>query len=351
LNISLKLNLKQEIAVCCITDKSKGFGNFSRSVTIAEAMREKGYKIIFIINRNNSAIQELKSRKFSYTLIPMFDLHHDYSNKILDVLNSRNCITVIIDMREYGEQISKNFMKTNLNVILLDDAWCKNAYADLIFNGTMIKKYHKYKKININSKIFVGLKYWIINNEFKKHQKKLNDIYDKKKYNVVISVGGADPNELSLFIVKALYNISNIKITIIIGPFFKNLAKLHKFVKNKKNIRMVISPKKIWNEFLKGDLVISGAGNTLFELTAQKIPTICISTVEHQIPYAKMFASKDFAINLGFWRNLTPDLIRHTLTNILNDKIKRRKMSNVANTILDGNELFRITQIIEKNIN
>lgn len=346
----MKSNLKQEIVICCITDKSKGFGNFSRSVTIAEAMREKGYKIVFIINNNNSAIQELKSKKFIHVIIPMFDTQHDYSNLILEILDSRKCTTVIIDMREYGEQISKNLMNKNLRVVLVDDAWCKKAYADIIFNGTMIKQYHKYRKINKTSKIFVGSKYWIIQKEFMKHKKNLYNISDKEKYHVVISVGGSDPHKLSLFVAKALQNIDNIKITIIVGPFFTKLVKLKQFVKNNKNIALVFSPKKIWNEFIKADVVISGSGNTLFELAAQRIPTICIATIEHQIPYAKMFAAKGSAINLGFWKNVNYELIRKTLIQILSDKLKRRKMCLASNTILDGKELLRVTTILEKNI-
>ena len=347
----MKSTSKQEIAVCCITDKSKGFGNFSRSVTIAEAMREKGYKIVFIINRNKSAIQELKSRKFTYMLIPMFESAGDYSHQISRILNFRKCGTVIIDMREYGEQISKNLMNKHLKVILLDDAWCKKAYADIIFNGTMIKQNHQYKKINKASKIFVGPKYWIINREFGKHKKTLRDIYDKQKYSVVVSVGGSDPHELSLIVAKALQKIDNIKITIIIGPFFENSVKLNQFVKNKNNFSLIFSPKKIWNDFLKSDVVISGAGNTLFELSAQRIPTICIATAEHQKPYAKTFESKGFAKNLGFWKNVKKDLVRRTVIQILNDKLKRRKMSLAGSKILDGKQLLRVTEILEKNIN
>jgi len=347
----LKSTSKQEIAVCCITDKSKGFGNFSRSVTIAEAMREKGYKIVFIINRNKSAIHELKSRKFAYLLIPKFDLHRDYSHRISRILNFRKCGTVIIDMREYGEQISKNLMNKHLKVILLDDAWCKKAYADIIFKSTMIKQYQTYKIINKASKIFIGSKYWIMDNEFRKHKKKLSDIYDKQKYNVVVSIGGSDPHELSLMLAKGLEKIDHIKTTIIIGPFFKNLSKLNQIVKNNKNFSLIFSPKKIWNEFLKGDVVISGAGSTLFELAVQRIPTICIAAVEHQKPYAKTFESKGFAKNLGFWRNVKKDLIRRTVIEILNDKLKRRKMNLADNKILDGKGLLRVTKILEENIN
>jgi len=62
--------MRKKIAIRCITDKSKGFGNFTRSYTLAKSLRNLGYQIIFIINNNKTVIKKLQKRRFSYRIIP-----------------------------------------------------------------------------------------------------------------------------------------------------------------------------------------------------------------------------------------------------------------------------------------
>jgi spore coat polysaccharide biosynthesis predicted glycosyltransferase SpsG len=340
-------SLTKSIAICCIVENSKGFGNLSRCITLAEELQYNKFNVVFIINENRFAIRELNKRNFSYDII---DLHpsdpSSYSNTLTQILRINELNIVLIDMREYGEQISKYLMNKNFKVIMLDDAWCNKAYADIIFNGTNINRYHKYIKINKKSKIFVGKKYWIIDKNFLRYKKKIKQIHAKKKYHIVVSMGGADPHNLSLFVVRSLQTIENIKITIIAGPFFHNVQKLKRYVIEKKHMSIIFSTQKIWKEFLQADLVISGAGNTLFELATQRIPTMCIATVEHQIPYAKSFSSKGIAVNLGFWRYISKDEIKGKVAKILADNTKRKKMYYASKNLLDGKGSLRISKII-----
>lgn len=321
-----------------------------RSVTLAEALRKKHHKIIFLINDNLFGINEIRKRKFEFKKIPNFLSKKHEVEYISKLMNSKSWKSIIIDMREYGEIISKYFMNKKLQIILLDDAWCKNAYANIIINGTTVKNYLQYKKINKKSKIFVGPKYWIINEQFQKNKKNLSDIISKKKYQVFVSVGGSDSHGLSLLILNSLLAISNIFITVIIGPFFKDEKKLRLISKNYESVRTIKSPIKIWNEFKKADIVISASGNTLFELSVQRIPTIAIVAEPHQLPYAKFFSSKGFCINLGTEDKLNSTKILNTVVSLLINHQKRKKMCVSAKKIIDGKGLIRVVKVIENSI-
>ena len=262
------------------------------------------------------------------------------------MLNKKNLNFLILDYREKGEILSKKISTmSKIKTILLDDAWVNEAWADLIINGTMIKQYQKYKKFNKNSKIFVGTKYFILNKSFLKYKKPIKEIKEKNKYNVVISMGGSDPHRLTFKILDSLYSLKNIHIRVILGPLMKVNTRQRKY--QKKYISFIESPKSIWNEFKKSDLVISNAGNTLFELATQSIPTICIPVIEHQVPYAKFFHTNGFAINLGFWKNVKNKDIEKNVIKLLKNTDKRKKMSFKGNKIIDGKGLFRVIKIIE----
>ena len=252
--------MKKQIVIRCITKKNKGYGNFTRSLTIGESLRKIGFKIIFLINQNSIIIKELQKKKIQFSLIPNSVSYKQEPKLISNFLKSNNIHSIIFDMREYGEFISSQIKKDGFNVIVIDDAFCKSVNADLLFNGTLPSKSFKYRKLYKNSNFYVGAKYFLANEEFRKYRKKLSDIKNKKKYNVIISIGGADPTNLTLFILNAISDLSNIKITVIIGPFFKSKSKIEAFLRTHSNINLKFSPSKIWKEFSKADIVISKSG-------------------------------------------------------------------------------------------
>lgn len=330
----------------CIVDRTKGFGNLKRCLIIAEALK-KNHKILFVIDNEQLVINELKKRKLQFKIKPRTILPSFESSFISKIMESIGSEIAIIDMREYGEHITKQLRNYPVKTILLDDAWSKNAYADIIINGTPVSQYHKYKKKNKKCHIYVGTKYFIINEDFIKNKKQLSDIVDKKKYQIVISMGGSDPNDLTFFVTKSLLNLENVKLRIILGPLYHEHNNLLRLIKNQKNIKLIKSPLKIWNEFFKADLAISNAGNTLFELAIMRIPTMCISAVAHQIPYAEEFTKQHSALNVGFWKNVTDHKIRKNVEYLINNKKLRKIFSSSASRIIDGKGLSRVIKIIE----
>ena len=267
---------------------------------------------------------------------------------MVKLLNKKNLKFLILDAREKGEALSKKISTSDVQVFLLDDAWVNEAWANIIINGTMIKKYQKYKKLNQNSKIFLGTKYFIIDKNFLKNKKMFKDIKQKSKYCIVVSLGGSDPHGLTFKILDSICDLGNIDIRVILGPLVKQ--KIKRLEYKRKNVSFIESPKLIWNEFKKADLVISNAGNTLFELAVQKVPTICIPAIEHQVPYARFFQTNGFGINLGLWNNVKNKDVKNTVNKILSDLALRKKMNSQGDKIIDGKGLFRVIQIIESHI-
>jgi len=340
--------MTKEIVFLCVTDSDTGFGHLSRCITLASGLRKKGYKTIFLINQKLKTIEELKSKNFVFEKIPKFSSKNYPKYDPIHVfkkMKSKGWETIIVDMRNYGENISKFLKNKKFNVILLDDAWCKKPNADLIINGTITKKYHKYST-NSHSKIFKGTKFWISNPEFSKYKKKISEVNHKKKYCIVVSMGGSDQHELTSIVIESLANLPNVLVTVIIGPFFKKSLKLKNQIKNS-NVLLLDSPKKIWKEFHKCDLVICSPGNTLYELCIQQIPTISIAAEPHQLEYANDFSKKGFSKNLGLWKNMNSDLVRKSTISLLNKPKKRKEMCIAAKKIIDGKGLHRVIKVID----
>jgi len=336
---------KKNIAIRCITEKSKGYGNFTRALTLATSLKSHGHRVIFLINHNVNIESLLVKKKISFYKIPN-KINYDIENNFLLNLYEKNTFELLIlDMREYGEIISKKISKF-VPTILIDDAFSKNVYSDIVINGSINKKFHNYNIKNKKTKLLLGSKFFMANEKFLKNKKTNKQIIKKKLFTVLISIGGSDPKNLTSFIFNAIMNLPNIKIIIIIGPFFTNISKIKNLVKNKKNVLIKISPEKIWNEFAKADVIISKSGITLYELAIMGIPTLCISSFKHEEPSAKKFMKEKFLINLGMQNNVSKLLIKKNLSRLLDNTKQRRIMSTNGKKIVDGKGLFRITRII-----
>lgn len=341
------LKNNKKIAIRCITLPSKGYGNFNRCLNLAKNLKKFQYEISFVIDTNKLISTILKKEKFNFISIPVDKSFSQKTNFFIDYLKKNPSNFSIIDMREYGEQTSKALFKNKLKTILLDDAWCKKVYSDILFNGTNVVEYHDYKKINKNSKIFVGPKYWIIDKNFKIFSKKSNSIKSQKFLSIVISMGGSDPLNLTEKILKSILNINQIKILVVMGPFFSYEKRIQKIVKNHQNVLLKKSPKNMWSIFSNSDIVISNGGNTLFELACMGIPTLCIPSVKHEIKYTENFSSKNFSINLSL-RQQNPLKIKNSLIRIINDQKIQKQMCSAGKKIVDGNGLLRVIKIIKE---
>ncbi len=338
---NLDYNTKK-IAIRCLTISEKGYGNFSRCLNIAKSLREKNIQIYFLVDYNKSISKILQKNNFKF--ISKNKFQHD-SKFVLNFLYEEKIDNIIIDMREKSENISKFLFKNNFKSILFDDAWCKNVYSDILFNGTNVKDYHKYKKINKNSKLFLNTKYWIINENFLYFRKKLLDIKEKQKYHIVISMGGVDPNNLTLNVVNSIKDIKIINITIIVGPLFDNLSQLNKIIKSYKNIKLIKSSNEIWKDLSKADVAITNGGNTLFESCALSIPTLSIPAFKHEVKYSEAFMKENFCVNLGL-REINQEKINSNLLNLLENTLLRKKMFYSGKKIIDGKGLLRVQKII-----
>ena len=158
-------------------------------------------------------------------------------------------------------------------------------------------------------------------------------------------MGGSDITNLTSNIVKSLLSIENIKISIIVGPFFSHHQELKNIIKSNQNITLNVSPSKIWKLFSKADVAISNGGNTLFELACMGIPTLCIPSVKHEIKYSQVFHSQNFSLSLKL-REKNPIIIRSSLLKILDDPKLQKQMCIAGKKIVDGKGLSRVTKIL-----
>ena len=137
--------MKKLLVIRCIADHSRGYGHFSRCVSIAKYFSKKNYNVIFLINDNVLMKHELSKFNLNFFVLPKFNTLSSEGKFLKKIILENNASCFIIDMKEFSEKLSKEIKDCTCLTVVIDDSSVDNVYSDILLNGNPIKKYHKYK--------------------------------------------------------------------------------------------------------------------------------------------------------------------------------------------------------------
>jgi len=312
-----------------------GSGHFFRCIAIAKELVRNKKKVIFLIKKNKKIESYLIDLKIPCKILRG---ENERENIIKIKKLSGKIKNLIIDLPKHNELYSRSFVNF-CKTAIIDDLGNKKIFSELLINGQIVKKYHKYVRCG-TTKFFLGPKYIILRNEFasNKHKVKIRQESIKK---ILLTFGGEDHQNITNKIYPFFLD-KNYELTILIGSAYSNKNKLLNSLKHHSKIKIKKSVKNIDNLFSKQDLVIASAGITIYELACLGIPTIIISTANHGIALAQEFSKLGFGINYGMWDNDFKRLGEEILR--LNDDKKKKNMFLSGRKLVDGKGCQRVVK-------
>jgi spore coat polysaccharide biosynthesis predicted glycosyltransferase SpsG len=118
----------------------------------------------------------------------------------------------------------------------------------------------------------------------------------------------------------------NLKITIVLGPGYRNYEKIKLSIENlNANIKVVKKTKTISDYMSKADIALTSGGRTVLELCAMNVPTIVMCQNQRELTHT--FASSENGIvNLGLGEKLDEREILDVFSKIFSDNKIRLSM-------------------------
>ena len=265
-----------------------GMGHLIRCLRIIEKIK-KNYSIFLAVDNigNNKKILELTKE---YKVINIYNPKKKFINQkkdcdlFLEKTKKINKDILFIDDYRLDIQWHKRIRRLTKKLIIIDDLSNRKMYCDYYINYKSLRDdyiLNKAKKIcNFDSKLLIGSKFVILDENLKKIQRKTNP------FNIMINFG----NSFNfLKIKKLLSNLSSekfkkkINLIVCIGIFAKNYNYIFGLQKKYKNIKLIY--KKIFIDQLinKVSFFIGSSGNSIYETAYLKIPGIFFEISDNQI--------------------------------------------------------------------
>jgi UDP-2,4-diacetamido-2,4,6-trideoxy-beta-L-altropyranose hydrolase len=266
-----------------------GLGHLMRCLVLAEQYQQD--TVIFACqDLDGNANQRIIEKGYKVEI-----LNNNSIGTLCNIVKFLNINNIIFD--HYG--IDNKFEKvvkeeTGIHILSFDDTYEKH-YCDVLLNHNIYANSKKYKNLVPDfCEIRCGKKYTLIRKEFKEVKVKRRK-FNKENLVVLVSLGGADVNNVSLDVLKVMVEFNNITINLATTDSNKNIGELIFFSKKHKNVNICVDCKisKLMNE---SDFAIITPSVIVHEAMAMHLPFIAIMTASNQKIMHKYLYDNDYLV-------------------------------------------------------
>ena len=325
--------------------KIDGLGHIKRCISLSKSFKNRSVfnRPVFIINKKNSISKKiLINNKCKYLEVNGKINSKKDTLEIIKILSFNKQNILILDSKRISKEYVTN-LKNYSKVIIFEDEKKYNSNPNLLINSNnWAKKFYK----NANNKL-LGLKYNTISQKFFKENG-----FDFRSNKILISMGGEDPNNVTLKLISIIYkSIPKIKLLIIIGHSHPNRKSVKEFCEEQSiNHKIINNPEDI-SIFLKNlRLVISAGGLSTYEFASARIPQLVTILDRHQFKIANMIKKSNCGMILNYNSKFNSRKILHKFKNFFNNQEQLLTMSKNTKKLIKNSGCEKIVNNILKII-
>ncbi len=314
-----------------------GLGHIRRSLAIAKHIRKNyGCNIAFVVNKDNVLLELLVKNGFEH-----FIIDGKSTNQLEKIVEIFNPSITVFDFKDEVSREIEYLKKKRIKTCLIDNITDARKHADIVIYPV------GHLKDSFDWSGYTGIKY--IGAEYFPLDEKFIDLKSRnnnKRINILVTMGGSDPNNITLRVIKALEDLENIDITVLIGPSFKleNAEEISKSVNG--NIKLQHNVSNVAEFMASADIAITAFGITLYELAFMGVPAIIIYNYLNDKTDVDIFQKLGTSVSLGYYKDVNVKDILASVCQLRDNEALRKMMALKGKALVDGKGIERIGQII-----
>ena len=330
-----------------------GMGHVVRCLALADELQENCDCLIsFAMRTSEIGIEKIK--QFYQVMIPdEAQQIFDYESWLADCINTTKANVLILDVRDgLSKSVLRNIkQKFDIKIVTIDDPEDKRLEVDLAFYPP-VPQVKRIEWAGFTGKLYVGWEWVILRREFvnarhffDKHST-LNTQHSKLR--ILVTMGGSDPQGMTLKAVKALEMLDEgFEAVVVLGVGFQDKKELGNLLSDCKHHFDVQEDVKNMAEIMaQSNLAVASFGVTAYELAAMGVPAVYLCLTEDHAESASAFVEEGMAISLGVFTHVSTEMIAGGVSNILNNKLLLSELANNARKYIDGQGVARISRLI-----
>jgi UDP-2,4-diacetamido-2,4,6-trideoxy-beta-L-altropyranose hydrolase len=307
---------------------SIGMGHLMRCINIARSLGSSEMPMHFLVNNERPVIERLNEEAFFHVVYPITGRH---ANKLT------NGVVVIDTKRDVRDQV-RSLREEGRKVVLIDND--STDEADAIVMPTPIYRGEE------RGKLFSGSGYLIIGDNFRR-ERGTEPVPHSVPLKVLVTMGGADPFNLTEMVLKALWNIDGIVLTVVLGPAFRMTDVIEEFIKRSSDkLFFVFNARDMAPLMRATHIAFTAVGTTVYELAYMGVPSVLLGNYATDAEDLALLEGLGVSSSLGYYRELNPSLISNAAESFRDDSAMWSEMALAARNLTDGDGASRIADII-----
>lgn len=314
-----------------------GSGHVMRCFALGQMLQEKNQRVIFVTKtRNKNLIDKLEREGFLVLLIEQKLNIIDDALATLQIAKENESRWIITDGYKFETKFQREIKAAKYNLMCIDDTAQCHYVSDIILNQNIdADKYLSYS-CEKYTKLLIGIDYVLLRREFR------NSIGWERKFNnsverILITMGGSDPENFTLTILKYLqqYNQSKLNISIILGAEYSYSDEINSLMKKSHHSILILKNVQNMCEIIKNcDLAISAGGSTVWELALLQTPMMLGISAENQTHIVDRMSERGCAANLGWFKELSLEKFISVFSELYEDFDKRKELGKNSRNLL-----------------
>jgi len=305
-----------------------GLGHFMRCFALAEAAREQGVDVTFIVNADAPVTERAEAIGARVVAAPPLGAD-------AEVMDAEVCADdwVIVDTyAAEADYLTHLSARTKLAVIddldVLDRFDCR-----VLINPTPAAPEESYAAKS-RANLLLGPDYALVRGEFRVPVA-TGDV-------ITLTFGGSDPTGLTGAVAERLHAaLPDVTIRAIAGPANRHIPALQALAQRLDRLDLVVSPPSMTDALAGSALVVTAAGGSINELAALGVPALALVVYDNQAAWLEACPFPAIDARLGIPADFAAEVAA-----LMADPVSRREIAATAHHIVDGQGVFRILDVL-----
>ena len=325
-----------------------GTGHLMRCLALAQGWHDVGGRVVFATGREvpGGVGRRLRSEGFDVESIRA-QPGSAQDVALTAALASRvNAAYTVIDGYCFAADYQRALKHAGQKLLVIDDHGHAGRYCtDLVLDQNSGASENLYTNREPATQLLLGTKYTLLRREFLPWREWKRE-HPETARNVLVTMGGADPHNLTLKVIEALKHVEleGLNVTVLVGAANPYGAALASAVNGNGSIRLLRNVANVPSLMARADAAIICAGGTLWELLFMGTAVLSYSCDPVQAAVMSEAAAGGAASWLGDAGDFDEGRLIEQITHVSTQRACRERMSRNARAIVDGLGVQRVLE-------
>jgi len=324
-----------------------GVGHVMRCIALAQAWQDAGGAAVFLMASGAPGVeQRVCSEGMKMQILRASAGTLADASELAALSKKVNADWVVVDGYHFSTEYQQLLRQEGVHFLVLDDLALLTYYCgDIIVNPNPTAENLRYP-CSSRTRLLLGTQYALLRRDFR-NCRAIPHRRDRHPSNVLITMGGADPDNVTCMVLQALAQLpaADVEVAVVVGPnnpWEREIRDLAGRLHLKTAVHYDAS--NMVGLMAEADLCVTAGGGTCWEIACVGVPMLIATLAENQVSSVEALTKVGCAISLGAVDTLTTPVITSAVWNLLCDDERRRHMMDKGRGLVDGKGVTRIVE-------